>query len=130
MVFSKRKHRIFDVVQAVAISSLGVGGRNGNNFRVGAVVVRKHCIMAAGVNSYKSKAILRSIYEYPALHAEAAAIIRCGLDACAGSDLYVARVLRDNSLANSRPCTCCQQLIKEAGIRRVFYSDKNGFTQF
>ena len=118
---------MFNTVHAVAISSSGVGGRNGNNFRVGAIITRKHCVLAAGTNSYKSKASLRSIYKYPALHAEAAAIIRAGLDACIGNDLYVARVLRDNTLALSRPCNSCQQLIRAARIRRVFYSDKNGF---
>lgn len=91
----------------------------------GSVVAKGNRVYGMGCNSYK---------EHPTwgggplltLHAEAAAIRdaqRRGVD-LKGKNLYVVRI--DSQSAMSRPCKSCQRLIEEVGIRKVYYTDKNG----
>jgi len=39
-----------------------------------------------------------------------------------GSEIYVVRILRDNTLSNACPCIKCQNAMRLRGIRRVYYS--------
>lgn len=43
-----------------------------------------------------------------------------------GRILYSLRVRRDGKMGASKPCEKCEKLIREAGIRYVFYSDYDG----
>ncbi len=64
----------------------------------------------------------------PSEHAEAAIIRQCnnlGIDT-AGAILYVSRVNRLGEERYSRPCPNCQELILEAGIRRVVFTVGDG----
>ena len=40
--------------------------------------------------------------------------------------LYVARLTRTDKISLSRPCVACQKVIKDAGIKNVFYTDYTG----
>jgi len=65
------------------------------------------------------------------LHAEIDCIVkvvnRYGTEALKDSELYVARVLKDGSLANSQPCEGCQRAIEAFQIKRVFYTTTKGW---
>ena len=107
--------------------------RNGNGvgagrkaYRLGSVLVNKNAIISVGNNSYKTHPLLKHRTEWPFLHAEQHAIIRRGLDNCEGLDLYVVRILKNFNYAISYPCDVCKQLIKEVGIRNVYYIDVKG----
>lgn len=56
------------------------------------------------------------------IHAE----VKCcvGMPFCdlENSTLYVARILRDGATALSRPCKSCENFLREAGIKRVFFT--------
>jgi deoxycytidylate deaminase len=55
----------------------------------------------------------------PKHHAEARVLRKCDH----GSTLYVARVLKDKKTwANAKPCKKCQALIKNMGVKRVYYT--------
>jgi tRNA(Arg) A34 adenosine deaminase TadA len=60
------------------------------------------------------------------LHAETDAIIKTinkhGPEVLSECDLYVIRVGNDGTLAGSRPCTSCCNLVKHFGINHVFHS--------
>lgn len=43
-----------------------------------------------------------------------------------GADLYVMRFRKNGSIGCSKPCSHCQEAIRTAGIRRVYYTDANG----
>jgi tRNA(Arg) A34 adenosine deaminase TadA len=124
---SVKKKRLGEIAKAIALSAQGVGGRNGNNFRLGAVVCNGSRIIGASSNSYRTHTLLSRFYPWPHIHAEAGAILRVGMDRCYHSDLYVARVTRDDQLALARPCEYCLELIKFARIRNVYYSVRNGY---
>lgn len=115
--------RFLDTAYAVALAGNGVGGKTGKNFRLGSVIVNRHRVIeAARYNVLKTHPKLLQHYQWPYLHAEAHAILSLGLDNCMGKTLYVVRVLRDNSWALAKPCNSCMSLIKEVGIKSIYYS--------
>ena len=108
------------------MNGTGVGGGR-KSYRLGAVLVnKKNYIISVGNNSYKTHPLLKYRTKWPFLHAEQHAIIKRGLDNCEGLDLYVVRILKNLNYAISYPCTVCKVLIKEVGIRNVYYIDKKG----
>ena len=115
------KEKFTTAAIAIAMAGSGVGTRG--NYRLGAILVYKNNIVSVGMNSYKTHPILQKRTAWPFLHAEQHAIVRAGVDNCEGLDLYVARVLKNNNLAMSRPCGICDKLIKEVGIKNIYYSD-------
>lgn len=130
MYIEKRnKHyRFFMAAYAVALASPGVGGKDKNRFRLGAVIVDKQRhIVSARFNILKTHPQLSKYYTWPYLHAEAYAILSLGLYNCVDTDIYVVRILRNNSLALSKPCDGCMKLIKDVGIKNIYYSTENGY---
>lgn len=119
--------KYLEAAYAVAIAGGGVGGKTGKNFRLGSVIVNKKKIEVAKFNCLKTHPKLCKYYSYPYLHAEANCILSLGLDNCEDKIIYVARVLRDGSQALAKPCSSCYQLIKDVGIREIYYTTPNGF---
>ena len=114
------KKKFITAAYAVAMTGSGVGGRS--KFRLGAILVHKNNIISVGTNSYKTHPLMAARTQWPYLHAEQHAIIRAGVDNCEGLDLYIARVLKNNNLALSKPCNVCNKLIRDVGIKNVYYS--------
>ena len=44
-----------------------------------------------------------------------------------GCILFVIRVVKENQVADSKPCFHCTKLIKESGIKKVCFSTDSGF---
>ena len=114
------KEKFTTAAHAIAMTGTGVGMKS--KFRLGAILVYKNSIVSVGMNSYKTHPLMAARTEWPFLHAEQHAIIRAGVDNCEGLDLYIARVLKNNDLAMSKPCDVCIELIKDVGIKNVYYS--------
>ena len=115
------KEKFTTAAYAIAMTGNGVGTKR-KLFRLGAVLVHKNIIISVGMNSYKTHPLMAPRTEWPFLHAEQHAIVRAGVDNCEGLDLYVARVLKNNELALSKPCSVCAKLIRNVGIKNVYYS--------
>lgn len=114
-------------VSAAALSDHGI-------YNVGSCLKRGGKILSIGANrgkttSYYSRKFNNTIATEK-LHAEISSIIRC-LRLNDGNirrtKMYVARVKADGSLANSRPCSVCFAVLREAGIKRVVYTTDNGW---
>lgn len=120
-------HSLVNAAIGAALASPGVGKRRG--IRVGAVIAYGKHPIAAGFNSYKTHPFVARHCKWPYLHAEVAAVLAAGLDRCRGSVLVSARVLRNGSLANSKPCDDCLRIIRMAGIKTVIYTSDNGNTE-
>ena len=118
------KQKFETAAYAVALTGTWVGSKS--RFRLGAVLVHKNNIVSVGTNSYKTHPLMSKRTAWPYLHAEQHAIIRAGIDNCEGLDLYIARVLKNNTLALSKPCDVCAKVIQEVGIKRTFYSTDAG----
>lgn len=86
------------------------------------------------VNMLKTHPWLTKYTKHPFLHAESHAILKHGINNCEGLDLVVLRFSKDHEIKDkqifkltmSYPCSACWSMIKDVGIRRVFYSDWDG----
>ena len=92
---------------------------------MGAAIFRHGKLISIGCNIQKTHPQFTNLYS---IHAEIKAIIsaQTNLDGC---DIYVYRQNKNGHLAMAKPCTTCQQMIIEAGIRRVFYTDNEGYKE-
>lgn len=93
------------------------------HMRVGAVITRKNQVLSLGFNK-PSKTHPRSRSRWSRIHAELDAILGVPLDALRGSSVYVVRLTKAGLLAMSRPCSDCMVLLKEVGVRKVYYVDR------
>lgn len=93
--------------------------------KMGAIVVRKGHIIGWGYNKNRSHPKSKS-YEHM-IHAELAALLNAGfIEGTADADLYIVRITKGGSMATSKPCNDCMDLIKEAGIRNITFVCENG----
>jgi len=79
-------------------------------YRLGAVVVRGGKILSIASNTRKG-------------HAEVNAIKQASKTE--GADIYVTRHT-PTGMAMSKPCNNCMEVIKAAGIRRIYYTSRDG----
>ena len=98
---------VYDMACAEALKSR-------ETFRLGAVVVRHSAVIATGHNRNLNNCGLSSI------HAEMDALwkTRCTKNAT----VVVVRLLRDGSLACSKPCVACHKALKRARVSKVVYT--------
>lgn len=89
--------------------------------RLGALILDKGRVVARGRNSTKTHPIADRFGMY-CLHAEIDALRKCNN----GDTLLVVRVNRKNELTCAKPCDNCLAAIKEAGIKRILFSDWAG----
>lgn len=97
-------------------------------YMLGAVICRRHDILAVGVNQDCQHPVLESLGYKPwhNIHAEADAVIRAmkkRID-IRGATIYVARVRRKGDLGTSKPCRSCTSLLVEVGIKQIVYYDE------
>lgn len=89
-----------------------------------AVISYKSDVISVGFNKMKTSP--RVYHKWGRIHAEAAAILAARTD-LSGCDIYVYREKKDGTPAMSRPCPSCWLLLREVGIKRVYYSIDNDF---
>jgi deoxycytidylate deaminase len=63
---------------------------------------------------------------YLGLHAEQAAIWSLGKKETRGTIMFVVRVRRNGTLGMAKPCRMCMDMIKAAGVKRIYYSTADG----
>ena len=101
-----------------------------------ALLTIKSRVLATGVNQYKTHPMMARYCKHPeavSLHAEidclTKALRRYGTELVRHSSLYVARVTKDGSLANSQPCVGCQRAIDAFQVKTVYYTTKEGWNE-
>ena len=130
---SKTERAYFRVAKAVSKLS------DHPNYKIGAIVVSKHRIISSGYNSDTKTHPLQKIYNKYRFtdegnhkcHAELSALlplIKSNTD-LSNANVYVYREYKNHHLACARPCPSCMKLIKDCGIKRIYYSTENGFVR-
>lgn len=99
-----------------------------HQFKVGAVIVRKNRLLSFGHNK-PHRTHPRSKNAWNRIHAELDAILGVPLEELKGAEAYVVRITNTGLLAMSRPCEHCMALLKEVGIRKVYYTDNKRAVQ-
>lgn len=95
-----------------------------------AIIVKGGRILSSGTNNKKRNKFVHLHYaHYSGFHAESAAIYRALHEHktdLKDAVVYVVRVRKDGSVANSKPCKHCQKLLTKYGVRRALYSNDIG----
>jgi deoxycytidylate deaminase len=110
--------KFFDLAKKVSKLS------NHGHHKLGSVIVRGSKIISVGTNKLKTHP--RSTHPHHSLHAEMAAVLLAKQDLY-GCEIYVYREIKSGVPAMARPCVYCHPFLKEAGIKEIHYSVKNGF---
>lgn len=100
---------------------------NGQTYHIAAILRRNKSIIRIGVNTHKTHPKFKRWYKDgmtgSGMHAEMD-VLRF---AQPGDELEVMRFRRcDHSLAMAKPCQYCMKHIREAGIKKVRYTDPEG----
>jgi deoxycytidylate deaminase len=92
----------------------------------GAIIVRGGSILAKGYNKYRTHPTWGT-GPLLTVHAEAAAIRSAERQGISihGAIMYIARNNMYSQM--SRPCAGCEARIRKAGIRKIIYTDKEGY---
>ena len=99
-------------------------------------IVRKNKIQKIGINSYKTHpANLRYKYfgkddvdirSMVGVHSELSAILKYGKEDCSDCVFVNVRIDKKGNPTMSRPCKGCQDLLKQVGFKKMFYSNASG----
>lgn len=106
--------------------------------KLGCVAVYGHRIISSGCNSFKTSPIQKKYnihrFEGDAGRHELHAEVQCLLPLIGRNDidfsrvsLYIYREHKNKSLAMSKPCPSCMSLIKELGIKKIWYTTEDGY---
>ena len=93
-------------------------------YRVGAALYKGSRLISTGWNSTKTHS--RSNGRRKGYHAEFSALIGSSKVDTAGATIYVTRVYKDGSFAIARPCKHCRKMLESAGVKTVWYTDRDG----
>src|SRR5258706_4508635 len=107
-----------------------MAGKSMGKFKLGAVLARGKQVVSVGVNNDRTHPRMSRFNPdrsyTPTLHAEVDACMGVPDDALLGTDLYVVRITKTGRWAIAKPCEICRKFLHDAGIRRVFYSNREG----
>ena len=103
---------------------------NYGKFRHGAVLVKGSSVRSVSCNKLRHCSFGTRFRHHDrgdaTLHAELGAILGIARSTTQGADVYVARISREGEARISKPCHMCEAALRHVGIRRVFYTNKEG----
>lgn len=133
MELSKSHRSYFKAAKAIS------GLSQFKQHRIGVVAVYRHKIISSGYNSYVTSPLQKKYNRFrfntdETLHTKHAEL-QCLLPLMNRHDidfgrvsLYIYREHKSHEPACARPCDSCFALIKELGIRNIYYSNDGGFS--
>ena len=134
MEFSKRHIKFFEKAADIAETS------NFDRYHIGCVAVLKNKIIAAASNKLKTHTIQAEYDKYRqfnclsdpknihSLHAEIACLTSIKKDVPFDKvELYIYRKMTKKPFGLARPCPACMAMIKNLGIKKIYYTTNDGF---
>ena len=108
---------------------------------IGAIAVYKGTIVATAWNTNKTSPLQAryNVYRFSAdtpdkAHAEVSLVQKLRWKFGDSLDwskvtIYLYREYKDGKLAQSRPCPSCMTLLKELGIKKIYYTTEDGYAE-
>lgn len=129
---TKTERSFFNAAKAVSTLS-------NHKHKLGCVIVKGHKIISSSCNSATKCSSIQAKMDKDmfgeesrgALHAEVDALLplmRRGED-LTNASIYVYREHKNGVLACARPCSRCEKLIKQCGIKRIHFTIENGIAE-
>lgn len=135
------KERYFKFARKASFNATYTGSHRFSPM-IGAVAVYKGSIVATACNTNKTSPLQAryNVYRYTdtdtpcKAHAETTLIQKLRWkfgDSIEWNKvhIYLYREYKDGKLAPSRPCTSCLAMLKEIGIKKVYYTTEDGFAE-
>jgi len=97
------------------------------NHRVGAAIYLGNRLISLGWNSNKTHPSVDTNLKWH--HAETAALVGLSRIDLARAIIYVTRIRKDGSKSIAKPCESCEGNLRNVGIRKIFYTDREGYPQ-
>jgi len=94
------------------------------SYKFGVVLAKKHQIISIGVNKPYHTHSKSAGYRFGSVHAEIDALIGVAPENIRGSTIYVFRNSRAGKPGISKPCHRCEQILRECGVKEVFYLNR------
>lgn len=138
----KKDYHFFDLAEKVSKTS-----DLEKRIKIGAVIVDKSEVISVGSNRRKSHPLQKllnkkyfssrfgrlydidPIYQHFNIHAELNAILNAGDRDLNGCSIYVFRRNGNGVISMSRPCKACMAAIKSCGIKKIYYTTKDGYAE-
>lgn len=130
---TKKQKSFFEAAKAMSTMS------DFNKIHIGCVVTEGNRIISSGFNSVRSHPVQKILNKerfkadtIHSLHAESMALIplinkkNINWKKCS---IYVYRELKNGQLGMCRPCPSCEKMIRDLGVRHIFYTSQNGYTE-
>lgn len=88
-------------------------------------------VLSKGYNlRYKTHPIMKQYMSLKTIHAELSAILNVkNKSLLNGATMVVYRQSKDGKVANARPCSTCEQILKSFGFKTIIYTINNGFAK-
>ena len=130
---NKSQRSFFEIAKKVSKFSTF----HNSSIQIGCLVVYGHRIISTGYNSEKTNP-LQKRYNQVRFKEDTPHSIHAEIDALShllnNKDIdfskvkiFVYRERKDHSLGNSRPCKSCMKLIKDLGIKNIYYTTTDGY---
>ena len=98
-----------------------------SRFRVGCVLAKGDRIISSGFNKMDKTCPTATKNGEYSIHAEIAACRGLRPYDVAGASAYVCRILQNGALAMAGPCEMCRRVLRQMGIKKVYYSTSKGW---
>lgn len=97
-------------------------------YKIGAVVFKGGRILSEGTNALRYCSRVPDKYKNfdHSLHAEQDALSKLYPDKAKGANMIVVRINESGNVSLAKPCENCQKMIKDCGIKWVYYSNRAG----
>lgn len=101
-------------------------------FKLGAALYSRRKLISVGWNHTKTHPLLFQGSKHrrqESRHAEFSVLLGVPKHLVVGSTVFVARVTKGGRVSMAKPCPSCQNLLKTAGVRKVYYSNPEGIME-
>lgn len=82
-----------------------------------------------GAIALKGGSVVGRGYNHHGVHAEHSCLSGIWPNKRKGLTVWVGRITKAGSWADSKPCSECEAMLREAGVRKVVYSTQGGFVE-
>ena len=97
-------------------------------------IIENKRIVSIGINNIKTHPLsLKYAYrdDQRSIHSELSAILKLGYEDCSDLTFVNVRLTKDLTVANSKPCQGCIDMLKQVGFKKLFYTaNENSFIAY
>lgn len=91
-------------------------------------ILNKNKILSIGINNPKThpKTLKYDYWDDVGVHSELSAVIKLGKEDCSNYTFINIRLKKDGTVASSKPCRGCQDMLNQIGFKKIFFTNDLG----